>query len=99
MNEKIGRFQKQIERLLADGEENNGVMETQSGKVIDEVFKWLLRNILPILICALTINLFIMFTIPVGATMSKWFWLKDLLSIIIGYVIVRTNRHRFNNFI
>lgn len=98
MNEKIVWFQKQIERLLTDGEENAGMMESQSGIVSDEVFKWLFRNILPILLCALSINLFTMFTIPVEATMSKWFWLKDPLSIIIGYVVVRTNRYIFNNF-
>lgn len=57
---------------------------------MDVRFTSIIRRVLPILILALAINLGIIFTLPIDATMGRWFWLKDPLSIALAYLMIKT---------
>lgn len=89
MNKQIERLQKWAMKLIEDDSHISEAREEYDDLMLDEFFRWLFRNVLPVLVLALIINLTIMFTVPIEVTMSKWFWLKDILSIALGYFLVK----------
>ena len=93
MNQQLNRRLKRIEKFLCDEPEDINIMENPIDISFDGVFKWLLGNVLPVCSLTLIINLAIMFTLPVETAMSRWFWLKDPLSFILAYIVVKAINH------
>lgn len=93
MNKQLNRRLKRLEKFLCDEPEDIEVMENPIETSFDEVFKWLFGNFLPVCSLALIINLAILFTLPVEVVMSRWFWLKDPLSFIFAYIVVKAINH------
>lgn len=56
--------------------------------MIDKAFEWLYRNLLPQLTVASFLIVIIIFSVPEYMTASKWFWIKDPLSVIAGCILV-----------
>lgn len=56
---------------------------------IERVLHRLLRYLVPVLLTALVIDLTILFASPVEYAMSRWFWLKGPISIIVAYLICK----------
>lgn len=98
MNKQLNRRLKHIEKLLCDAPKDIDIMENPIDTSFDGVFKWLLGNVLPVCSIALIINIAIMFALPVETAMSRWFWLKDPLSFILAYIVVKAINHFRNSF-
>lgn len=65
-------------------------VEQESQKhTIDIVPAWLFRNLVPVLLTALAINLAIIFITPAEYSESLWFRLKDPLSLGLAYLIFK----------
>ncbi len=89
MSKQLERLQKWTTKFIEDDSHISEAGEKHDDLMLDEFFRWLFRNVLPVLVLALVINLTIMFTVPIEVTMTKWFWLKDILSIALGYFLVK----------
>lgn len=92
MGKQIERLQKWAMKLIEDDSHVSEAREEYDNLMLDEFFRWLFRNVLPVLVLALIINLTIMFIVPIEETMSKWFWLNDILSISLGYFLFKKIR-------
>lgn len=93
MNNRQDKHLRSIENFLCDESEVADVKENQIDSFFDEAFKWLIGHVIPVCSIALIINLAIMFTLPVETAMSRWFWLKDPLSFILAYIVVKAINH------
>lgn len=84
-------MKKRIENWLEDFDSPNSEPASYSkmDDVIGGALQWSVRNLLPILLLALALNLLILFTLPMEMTMLKWFWLKDPLSITVAFILFR----------
>lgn len=85
-------MEKQIEKLrqwIADEPTDSEIQENSIDTAVESALSWLLHNLVPVLLMALTINLTIMFTSPMEVAMSRWFWLKTPLSIAVAYLICK----------
>lgn len=83
-------MKKQIEKLrqwIADEPTDSEIQENSIDTAVKSALSWLLHNLVPVLLIALAIDLTIMFTVPVEVAMSRWFWLKGPISIIVAYLI------------
>ena len=89
MNSKIKQISKHIERLITEDEEAIDNDKENTDIMLDKVFPWILSNVIPVLIIGLIIDITIMFSVPVETTMSSCFWLKDPISLCMGFLIVR----------
>lgn len=91
MNDRLNnRLRRRIENFICDDKpEDINIIENQIYTAINGALKWLYRNVLPVCCIALIINLTIMFTLPVEVAMSGWFWVKDPLSIILAFILVK----------
>ena len=78
---------EKIERWIADEPTESETQKSSLDIAIEQVMYRLLRCVVPVLLIALVINLTIMFTVPIGMAMSRWFWLKDPISIGAAYFI------------
>ena len=78
---------EKIERWIADEPTEPETQKSSLDIAIEQVMYRLLRCLVPVLLIALVINLIIMFTLPVEMAMSRWFWLKDPISIGAAYFI------------
>lgn len=56
---------------------------------IISLLSWTLRNMVPVILIALAIEIVIMLASPIKIAMSEWFWVKDPLSLVISYLIFR----------
>lgn len=102
MNSKIKQINKQIGRLITEDEAiDNGIANDKENTDImhDKVFPWILNNVIPPLIIGLIIDITIMFSVPVETTMSSCFWLKDPISLCVGFLIVRGFYFLKNSFL
>jgi|GEM_PF-1690906 hypothetical protein len=90
------RLQRRMERLLVDNEVN--VEGTQLDVMMNAVVRWLFCYLCPILIVTLIINVTLIFVTPIEIIMSGWFRLKDPLSIVAGYVVVKIFRSLFLHY-
>lgn len=97
MNKQQDKHLRSIENFLCDESEDADVKENQIDSFFDGAFKWLIRHVIPVCAIALIINLAIMFTLPVETAMSQWFWLKDPLSFILAYIVVKAINHFRNS--
>lgn len=87
-------MKRQFEKIALWIEEDPNELEAQkSGETgrlesaIESGLSWMMSNVVPVLLIALIINLAIMFTVPVKITMAQWFWLKDPISLGLGYIL------------
>lgn len=94
MSNRLERFQRRLEKLI--GEEEESIVENQFDAMIGRALHWLIRNLLPTLTLALIINITLMFVTPADIIMSRWFWLKDPLSIVAAFAIVGAARYFFS---
>lgn len=78
---------EKIERWIADEPTESETQKSSLDIAIEQVMYRLLRCVVPVLLIALVINLTIMFTVPIEMAMSRWFWLKDPISIGAAYFI------------
>lgn len=78
---------EKIERWIADEPTESETQKSSLDIAIEQVMYRLLRCVVPVLLIALMINLTIMFTVPIEMAMSRWFWLKDPISIGAAYFI------------
>ena len=90
MSRRLELFHRRVESLFDDKEEE--VEESRFNIMIRQVFQWLFRNLLPLLLLVLVINVTLMFVAPVEISMSIWFWMKDLFTIVACYAIFRIFR-------
>jgi hypothetical protein len=81
------KFLEKIERWIADEPTESETQKSSLDIAVERVLYRLLRCVAPVLLIALVINLIIMFTLPVEMAMSRWFWLKDPISIGAAYFI------------
>lgn len=91
----LERFQKRVINLLNKDDEDSGIAEARPDIMSDIVFLWIFRNVMPVLLIALLINIVIIFAVPAEVTMSRWFCLKDPLSIALGFIIAKATRFLF----
>lgn len=98
MNDQHDKRLRSIENFFCDESEDADIMENQIDSFFDGAFKWLIGHALPVCVIMLIINLTIMFALPVEAAMSRWFWLKDPLSFILAYIVVKANNYLRNSF-
>lgn len=85
-------MKKQIEEILQWIAEEPVEQEPQKTSIdlaVERALFWLLNNLVPVLLIALAIDLIIMFTLPVEAAMSRWFWIKDPVSIGVAYLMCK----------
>ena len=86
-------MKKQIEKLrqwIADEPTDSEIQKNSIDTAVESALSWwLLHNLVPVLLMALAIDLTIMFTVPVEVTMSRWFWVKDPVSIGVAYLICK----------
>ena len=94
MKEQTNRFIKQAEKFINEESEPVKNTDNQLHTALTKVFRYLFYKILPVLVSALVINLTIMFTAPYEVAFSEWFWLKDPVSLVTGYILVKV----FNSF-
>lgn len=99
MNSKIKQISKHIERLITEDEEAIDNDKENTDIMLDKVFPWILSNVIPVLIIGLIIDITIMFSVPVETTMSSCFWLKDPISLCVGFLIVRVFYFLKNSFL
>ena len=92
MNRPIERLRILLQEILTADENNVETIETQTELMFDKILSWIIGIVLPISLITLTVNLTIMFTMPIEVAASKWFWIKDLISIMVGYLTVRFYR-------
>ena len=81
------KFLEKIERWIADEPTESETQKSSLDIAVERVLYRLLRCVAPVLLIALVINLTIMFTVPIEMAMSRWFWLKDPISIGAAYFI------------
>lgn len=98
MNDQQGKRLRSIENFLCDEPEDTDIKENQIDSFFDGALKWLMRHVLPVCFIMLIINLTITFTLPIEVAMARWFWLKDTLSFILAYIVVKANNHLRNSF-
>lgn len=60
--------------------------------LMESAYSRMMRNLLPFFLIALIINLLIMFNVPIEVTKKQWFWLKELFSLGMAYIIFRSIR-------
>ena len=94
MNDRLDLFRRRLEKLLCDDEES--IVENQICATSRRAPRWLLCYLLPVLFLALIINVTFMFVAPVEIIMSGWFWLKDPISIVVAFAVVKTVRYFFS---
>lgn len=85
-------MEKRMEKIRQWIAEDPTELETYQTSVdiaIEDAIKLSLRNVVPILMIALVIDMTIMFIVPIESTMSRWFWLKTPLSIAVAYLICK----------
>ena len=99
MNSKIKQISKHIERLITEDEEAIDNDKENTDIMLAKVFPWILSNVIPVLIIGLIIDITIMFSVPVETTMSSCFWLKDPISLCVGFLIVRVFYFLKNSFL
>ena len=88
MNRPIERLRILLQEILTADENNVETIETQTELMFDKILSWIIGIVLPISLITLTVNLTIMFTMPIEVATSKWFWIKDPISLIVGYFTV-----------
>lgn len=74
---------------MADKSTGSEIQENSIDTAVESALSWLLHNLVTVLLIALAIDLTIMFTVPVEVTMSRWFWVKDPVSIGVAYLICK----------
>ncbi len=77
-------MKKQIEKIrqrIAEEPTESGTQKKPLDIAMERVLHRLLRYLVPVCLIAVVINLTIMFTAPVEVTVSRWFWLKEPISI------------------
>ncbi len=89
MNRQINQLRKHFERFIVEDGDVTEIEEVQNDIIMDKVFPWIVRNVISVLGVALIVDIVIMFSVPVETTMSRWFWLKDPLSVCMGFIIVK----------
>lgn len=85
-------MKKQIEKIqqwIAAEPVEQEPQRTAIDLAIERILFWSLNNLVPVLLIALTIDLTIMFTSPMEVAMSRWFWIKDPVSIVVAYLICK----------
>lgn len=97
MNKQIERFKHRMVCYLNECDQPDEVVITELDVVYGKVFTWLFRNVMPALLIAVIADIAIMFSVPVEFTMYESFWLKDPLSIAIGFIIAGIVRKLFKN--
>ena len=55
--------------------------------VMPRELKWLMRNLVPVLLISLVIDITVIFIVPMEYTMEWWFRLKDVFSFICAILI------------
>lgn len=88
-------MKKQIEKIrqsIADESVEQEPQEISIDLAVVKIMSWLLHNFLPAIFLALAIDLTIMFTVPVEVAMSRWFWIKDPVSIGTAYLICKLSK-------
>ena len=83
---------KQIEKFkqwIVNDPVEQEPQEDPIDKAVNRALSWLLRNLIPVLLISLVIDVTIIFTTPIEYTESLWFRLKDLASIGIAYLIYK----------
>lgn len=98
MNDQQDKRLRSIESFICDESEDTNIKGNQIDSFFNGAFKWLMGHVLPVCVIMLIINLTITFTLPIEAAMSQWFWLKDPLSFILAYIVVKANNHLRNSF-
>lgn len=83
----MGKIFEKIEKWIADEPVEQGSQKTSIDLAVESALSWLLNNLVPVLLIALAIDLTIIFTSSIGVTMSRWFWIKDPVSIGVAYLI------------
>ena len=87
MEEKFNRFFSRFEALLADSVDDDltqeNVLENEASHALKNVVSFIATSLL----IAFAIDIAIIFTVPEQWTRESWFWMKDLLSVLIGFLI------------
>ena len=87
MEEKFNRFFSRFEALLADSVDaaltQENVLENEASHALKNVVSFIATSLL----IAFAIDIAIIFTVPEQWTRESWFWMKDLLSVLIGFLI------------
>lgn len=85
----INQHRRLLEKFISEDIDMINMAESESDILMDKVFPWIFRNVMPVLIIGLMIDIIIMFSVPVETTMTSCFWLKDPISLCMGFLIVR----------
>lgn len=87
MEEKFNRFFSRFEALLADSVDDDltqeNVLENEASHALKNVVSFIATSLL----IAFAIDIAIIFTVPEQWTRESWFWMKDLQSVLIGFLI------------
>lgn len=85
----INQHRRLLEKFISEDIDMINMAESESDILMDKVFPWIFRNVMPVLIIGLMIDITIMFSVPVENAMSSRFWLKDSLPLCLGFLLVR----------
>ena len=88
IRDRINQFRKRFENFISEDVEITESEEVQND-IMNRVLTWIVRNVISILGVALIIDIMIIFSVPVETTMSRWFWLKEPLSVCMGFILVK----------
>lgn len=61
---------------------------------VSEILEVIFRSLIPFLMLALAIELTIIFGSPEELIFSRWYKLKDVVSVMLAYVVYRKRLHR-----
>lgn len=78
-----------MERFVVEDVDVLEKMEKQHCDSVNRVFRWIFMNVMPVLVLALIIDITFMFAVPIEVAKSEWYWIKDPVSIIISFILVR----------
>lgn len=98
MNDQQNRCLKRINEFISDEPDDIDIVEESPiDTSFREVLRWISENVLPVCTIALIINLTVMFTLPIEIAMSRWFWVKDPLSILLAFILVKAFNYLRNS--
>lgn len=86
MKDKLTR---RIGEWLSDSADDCETSEEHTREeMVERMFRWMLRNLVPQLAVAFGLLLAIIFLSPIEVSASWWFRAKEPLCVIAGYIIV-----------
>ena len=80
---------EKIKQWIADEPLDWEIPKTPFDTMAESALSRMFHYLAPVLLTALAIDLAVMFAAPVETTKTRWFWLKEPLSIGLAYLVYR----------